>query len=389
MVNYRVLTEDREFDDLRGAWSDLYERSQSPSITQSWEWMKTWWDVYGHDRKLFLVTGYIDNVLIGVAPLTVPSKKIRRLAVLNFRTMWMMCNGPTADRNVVSDYNGFIVENGKEQKFIRGLVLFLKSLPKWDDIVIEGLDGEGPVPELLGEAALESGLLCETLSELPSLLVKLPSTWEDFIESCGKNLRYQIRRGRRELEKLDYSVRYITHRDELEDGFRRLEKLHQERWRSKNTAGAFSSDTWVAFHKLLLKSVFDYGWVRLWFLTINGKDYAALYNFECGKRVHFYQTGFISHENKHIRPGLLIHSFAIQDAINRGMKEYDFLRVSAISGSGYKRHWANYERKLVDLRIARKTSKEIAYRRARKVVSAGKKWSYLRKTEKFLRRKRG
>lgn len=372
MVNYKVLTEDRAFYDLRGAWSDLYEQSQSPSITQSWEWMKTWWDVYGRGRKLFLVTGYVDNVLIGIAPLTVPSKKTKRLILFNFKTLWMMGNGPTCERNVVSDYNGFIIKKGEEQKFVRGLVLFLKRLPKWDDIVIESLDGEGAVAKYLVEAALESGLILERLSELPSLLIKLDRSWEVFLESLGKNLRYQIRRGRRELEQLDYHVGYVENEDEVEAGFARLEKLHQARWQSKNMPGAFASPAWREFHKRLLPRVFDKGWVKLWLLRIEGRDYAALYNFEVGGRIHFFQAGLVAHENRHIRPGLLLHSFAIQDAINRGMLEYDFLRIGGRVDSSYKRIWANYERKLIDLRIARKTAKEIGYRQMKTVGNFAK-----------------
>src|SRR5258708_28460269 len=57
-----------EFDSLRGEWNALLRRSAMDSVFLRWEWMRTWWDIFNRNRKLFILTIRFNDRLVGLAP---------------------------------------------------------------------------------------------------------------------------------------------------------------------------------------------------------------------------------------------------------------------------------------------------------------------------------
>jgi hypothetical protein len=55
------------FQKLQPEWNELLDRSPNNSITLTWEWLSTWWQVYGAGRELRIVAVYDDARLIGAA----------------------------------------------------------------------------------------------------------------------------------------------------------------------------------------------------------------------------------------------------------------------------------------------------------------------------------
>src|SRR5205823_4557376 len=66
-----VVTDPVEAERLRPEWSALLERSARNELTQSPDWLLTWWRVYGglHGRQLRLGLFHDAGRLIGLAPL--------------------------------------------------------------------------------------------------------------------------------------------------------------------------------------------------------------------------------------------------------------------------------------------------------------------------------
>ncbi len=358
-----MVIEIRQYSELlslRDEWERLILNSCNPSITQSWEWMKTWWDVYGEERKLLVLCGYKDGKLVGIAPLSVGRKRTYYFNYLKYKTIWFLGSGKTKARGVVSDYLNFIVEKGNEKRCIKGFLEYLSNHIGWDEIILENISTESAPPVLLQRFAQEYGLKLSIVSRTPSILIKLPDSWDEYIKSISSSLRYKIKRGRNEFGKLKGTYHLVKKESELPKTFADLGRLHQHRWNSKGKAGAFSSHEWKTFHQRLIPMLFDKGWLKLSFLKLNGQTVAVNYNFAFNKRIHFFQSGLIPHKNKHVRLGLLLHSYCIEEAINEGYEEYDFLQTGA-SGPGYKGMWGNCSRDLLTIRIARKSAKEKLY----------------------------
>lgn len=354
------VSNSEEFAVLRSIWNHVLERSSDKAVTQTWEWLHTWWTTYGGERELRIVVGYQNDEPIGVAPFSMPKTSMRYYGLLPYKTIWFIGGGKTRDRNVVSDYLNIIVAEGKENVFVIGLLKWLSRTNDWDEIILENISSESRIPGLLYRAAQQCNIRYQVLNSAPSIVIKLPDSWEKYLESISGSLRYRIVRGRKEFQKLKGEYVKVLTENELDSAFNRLEMLHQNRWEGKAESGAFASASWKKFHKALIDLAFRNGWLDLSFLNLEGKPVAANYNFLFDGNVHFFQSGLIPHENKHIRLGLILHSYCIEDAIRRGMREYDFLRVGS-SGAGYKESWGNYSRTLYDIRLSKPGPKETLY----------------------------
>jgi CelD/BcsL family acetyltransferase involved in cellulose biosynthesis len=101
----------------------------------------------------------------------------------------------------------------------------------------------------------------------------------------------------------------------------------------------------------------------LW-LTVRGEPVAALYNIVYGNKVYFYQSGRKIDVPKGVRPGIVIHLYAMQRAIAAGIREYDFLN----GATPYKRQLASGTRALITLRAVSPSLRGRSVEAARKLV---------------------
>ncbi|MBN2436909.1 MAG: GNAT family N-acetyltransferase [Spirochaetes bacterium] len=354
---FKIENNDLGFINLKNEWSQLLSCSFSPSITQSWEWMHTWWDIYGKERDLLIFLGYQNGNLVGIAPLSVIRKRIPYYKIFKYKTVWFLGSGQTRARGVISDYLDLIVKQGDEEQFIDGLLQYMSKYQDWDEIILENISTEAASAWLLEKFSKKYRLKFKIIDRTPSILIKLPDSWDEYFRSISSSTRYKIKRGRKEFKKLGGTYRRINAENELQQAFTDLEKLHQHRWDSKGIAGAFSSREWKSFHKKLMPLLLRKKQLRLSFLYLNNKPVAANYNFAFNEKIYSYQSGMIPHENKHIRLGFILHSYCIEESIKEGFREYDFLKIGA-SGAGYKSMWANNLRDLLTLRISRNSKKD-------------------------------
>jgi len=101
--------------------------------------------------------------------------------------------------------------------------------------------------------------------------------------------------------------------------------LHNERWKNSNVRGAFESDVFFKFHNLLSSRLLNKG--RLFLLVVeNGeKVISVIYGFVFNGVLSFYQSGYITTEYKKLSIGSVSHLLAIEFAIDKKIKIYDFM----------------------------------------------------------------
>src|SRR5204863_6928382 len=121
-------TEDA-LDALAPRWNALLERSGSDAIFLTWEWISTWWKVFGRRFALLLLTAEDGNgELIGIAPTMVGPR--RSASGLTFRALMLI--GQRAD--TFAEYLDFIVERGREAEVTSAFCDFLhrEVATEWD-----------------------------------------------------------------------------------------------------------------------------------------------------------------------------------------------------------------------------------------------------------------
>jgi CelD/BcsL family acetyltransferase involved in cellulose biosynthesis len=358
-VDVRVCRRPDEFRDLRDEWNALLFRSASAGVTLTWEWLHTWWTVFGTGRELRVVLVREDGRLIGAAPLLVREAPVTRFRVFRFRRMELLASGEPPGHQICSDYIGWFAEPGREPE-VASLILeeLERRAGEWDELVLADVDDGSPMVGALRQRASQRGMAIDVLKREPCALARLPGTNDEFLEGLGSSLRYRIRRGLKEWRKAEGRYDVVSSPDQIESAAEVLFRLHQARWVAKGRPGAFKSGLRRRFHLALMPLALEQGWLRLGILSAGEDPIGAIYNFRCGGRVFFYQSGITVPANSHLRPGLLMHALEIESAIEAGCREYDFLKRGH---SEYKDSWANESRDLVCVRLARQGAKERAF----------------------------
>ena len=64
-----VLDQLQDFATLEEEWEDLHRNAAFATPFQSWAWLYSWWEFYGKDYELRVVTIREGGLLVGLMPL--------------------------------------------------------------------------------------------------------------------------------------------------------------------------------------------------------------------------------------------------------------------------------------------------------------------------------
>ena len=282
-------------------WDALARRSRNVFGTE--EWLSLWWRHFGNgDEPLMALKRGSEGLPLAGLPLY-------RYARGRLRMLRFVGNGP-------SDQLGPVCAAADEAGAAEALRDFISELPDWDVMLAESLPGGRDWAHALG------GI--ETRRESSPSMALGGLSWDGYLASRSANFRQQVRRRERNLARdHELTFRLAEDPDRLGADMDTLFRLHSERWAGEGQ-GALHGKR-AAFHREFAALALERGWLRLWFLELDGRPAAAWYGFRFGGVESFYQSGRArSHESGSV--GFVLLSHTIREAINDGCDEYRFLR---------------------------------------------------------------
>lgn len=315
---------------LASAWNPLLERSASNTPFLTWEWVSTWWEIYGARSGLHVLTAHDPSgALVGLAPL----KRARRLLFSTLPVEVAEFIGDGSDVN--PEYLDFVIERGHEAAVVEAFADHLLNDSRVDGVHLRPLAADSANATLFQGAIGRRGAYLALTPEAACPVLVLPETYDAFLASRSRNYRKKIgeyeRRGAREL---GFRVSQSASLDEVEADMSALVRLHHARWDGRSQA--FGTTKYVEFHRRLAGRFFERGWLRLFSLEKATGPVALLYCFAYARRYYYYQAGRDPAHARH-RVGLLLMHQAIRQAIEEGVEAFDFLR----GREPYKYRWAH------------------------------------------------
>jgi CelD/BcsL family acetyltransferase involved in cellulose biosynthesis len=284
------------FESAREEWSELARASGN--VFSTLEWATCWWRHFGSGRKLHLSAWRgPDGRLLAILPLYTMSMGPLRLARL--------VGSPLGNRIHPISAPGDRAEAG------RGLLASIEAIRP--DL---GLAGYMPGDE--GWATHVPGTL---LSHIPSPVLGLDrfESWDDYLRTRSANLRQELRRKERKLlHERSLAFRLADDRSRLPDDMEALFSLHFERWGEESSLGAAAH---IDFLREFATVAFDNGWLRLWFLELDGEPAAAWLGFRYEGVENYYQAGRrLAGSDGSV--GLILLAHTIRESIADGIREY-------------------------------------------------------------------
>ncbi len=310
MLRTEVLTGPDAWNDLRSEWSELVGDSPTATPFQTWEWQAAWLNHYRRNRKPLLLTIREGEDLIGLYPL------VRSSGV--WRTLRPAGVGP-------SDYLHPITRRGLEERTEQAMFGWLSSVKKIDLVDLHQIRETHPLTQ--------QNWPREPVQQASCLLLDLPQTFDAYLATLSKSLRYDVRRLDKTLFKAGRCSVDQVKEEEIGEGLNILFDQHKRRWKKRGLPGAFIGRA-QSFHHAWAQEAIRNGWLWLSILRLDGNPIGAIYAMRLGATCYYYQAGF-DPDHGSISPGTLLVAATIRRAIEEGVSHFDFLR----GDEPYKKRW--------------------------------------------------
>lgn len=319
---------------LRPEWNALLARNAINEVFLTWEWQDAWWRVY-QGGELFVLTGRdADGRLHGIAP-------------------WFVDTSNPAERVLrpigcidVTDYLDIIAPHARREAFCEGVAAYLQAhSAAFSRINLCNVHGQSPTLVDLPAALERVGFQVTLRPQEVCPVIQLPDSFERYLESLDKKQRHEARRKLRRAENAEERVTWyiVSPTDDLDAALETFLALMAAS--HPNKAAFLADERNRAFFKLVMPRMAACGWLQLAFLTASGVPIAAYLNFDYDNRILVYNSGLQPEGYAHLSGGIVLLLHLIQHAIERGRREFDFLR----GNEEYKYRMGGRDRPVIEI----------------------------------------
>ena len=234
---------------------------------------------------------------------------------------------------VPSDYNDIIVRPGDNQ-VVKGMLTYALRLGRTLSLKNLRLDSNcyRAVAQARPDLAEKQFMIDHTC-----FYIALGSSYPDYLASCSKGVRDEVRRHERKAQQDGLAVVALSPQDFSPELLPELFfSLHLARFKEES---GFCKPTRQAFVRAVLPELFRQGRLKPFTLTAGGKVIAIDICMIGPHGLCTWNGGFLPEAAKY-SPGTLILAEQLRQSFALGMEEYDWLRGS----DSYKTRWATDSR---------------------------------------------
>jgi CelD/BcsL family acetyltransferase involved in cellulose biosynthesis len=314
-VHLRLIDTTDGFASLRDRWDDVLACSRHDNPFLSHEWLMSWWEAYGgeHDR-LHIVCCCRDSPddVVGILPLyfqhTSGLVKPRTLRYLGQSQVGPGCIATREEEDVVF------------REFASGL---FTTRCEWDVLTLQNVDSDSAfLASLLTLFGRKGRPVRHAVSGCPP--IELPNSWDEFLSTLSRNGRRSARRLRLRLESAGrVEVESIMESADLHGALQDVARLFESSMRRKFGRPYVMSERHLQLLTAAAQRFLALGWLRLFFLEIDGQRVAYKYEIRHGDTMFALQTGFDT-DWESFGVGEVASGYAIESAITEGCHFYDF-----------------------------------------------------------------
>jgi CelD/BcsL family acetyltransferase involved in cellulose biosynthesis len=175
-------------------------------------------------------------------------------------------------------------------------------------------------------------------------VIALPKTFEEYLAGLDGHDRHEFRRKRRRLSEAgEWKVRR-AHDVGWEDDLASFVEFHRQ---APGDKSSFFTSERERFFRRLAADLMLLGLARLDVLELSGEVVAATFSYDFRDRFGLYNSSFRP-DLARLAPGMVLVGSLIEEAIEAGKTEFDFLR----GGEAYKMRFGPVARPVYQVMIA-------------------------------------
>jgi CelD/BcsL family acetyltransferase involved in cellulose biosynthesis len=330
-----------------GAWTELLARSNADPLFLSWEWLTHWWRCFGGALRGSpdILAFYRAQQLVGLAPLY--HQRVVRSGLVPASSVQLIGLSWRDSRPLISEYLDVIAAAPDIDAVRQACVRALLEETAWTEWVIGFTAASQQWHEAFARRASVRAQYVRQLDRSVSYQADLSRGFAAYLEDLGQSTRRSVWNLRRRLA-LHGSVSFeLVAAEEIEEGFRDLNRLHSLRWKRAAFTGSG-----LGFHTELARRMAARGELALSRLRVQGEVVSVLYDIRKDSRQYNINMGFNPAFDSRLSLGLLHFGYALEAAAERGVRIYDFLAGAGLK-SDYKRHLSQSRRELNCVQVLR------------------------------------
>lgn len=330
-----IYTDPSVFELLAPEWNSLLQRSVTAPFFMLHLYQRTWWQHLGNGDLTIIAVRSKAGALVGLAPLYRTQNEAGQ-----HQLSFVGCVD-------VSDYLDLLVDREHIEPVYEALLDCLHNDLTWDKLYLCSLPHTSLTHTRLVETIRARGWQAKVKQQDVCPVITLSSDWEAYLAGIDKKQRHEIRRKLRRIEAETQTHWYeIDSIDQIDGAMDDFIELHQKSTRDKED---FWNDRLIRFFKALAHELAQAGWLKLYFIEVNGVKAASMLCFDYNNEFLLYNSGFDPEQFAQFSPGNVLTAYTLQDAIRLGRTRYDFLRGDEV----YKFRFGAVAEPVYDVEVTR------------------------------------
>jgi CelD/BcsL family acetyltransferase involved in cellulose biosynthesis len=286
-------------------WTRLVEVDPEASVFHTPRYLKLYWEEFGGEQ---LLLSFVRR-----------SEEDAAAAAFEIRDGTLSWLGGSE----VTDYMGPVGRPEAVEGAAKELMTALAARDDWETGDLAGLPARSAWLRALRSGAEAAGLVAEVGDDAVAPFLRLPASYEEYLERLSGKLRHEIRRKDRRLRASFPDVRLVDATpDTLARDLERFVELHRS---SVGPKGRFMVPGMELFFRRLADELLPDGTLRLTFLEAGETRIAGAVGFRDRDRFLLYNSAY-DDEHRAVAPGMVLLAELIRDAIGEGRRGVDLLK---------------------------------------------------------------
>jgi CelD/BcsL family acetyltransferase involved in cellulose biosynthesis len=329
-LRVEVIQEYGAFIRIGPVWNQLVEEAGIEYPFMRHEWVRTWWDCFEHGAKLHIVLVKQGDETIAIAPLMFDRGRLYGCSVRRLRGI----------ANVYTERFDFILTQ-RPKDACRAIWKYLAAKASdWDVLELRQLPDGARVKEHLLRYTFDDHFLFGSWHSSDGPYIPINRSWEAYLKTLSKKHLSNLRGRMKGLHRVG------TVQHEILSGCEQLDRtlneaflLEAAAWKGKAGTAILNRPDRLGFYRQLMKRAAERGWMRLHFLTLNGKRIAVQLALQLNNKLYILKSGYDPHYAQ-FAPSLVLCEMMLHDAWKQNLSEVDFLG----DAERWKLDWAGHTR---------------------------------------------
>ena len=353
-ISLALVSSRAGFDALEPHWDRLVDCMEVPSPFLSWDWSRTWWEVFGHRKQLRVAVFHEAGQVVGIAPFY-----RRRYGPVRATVPFGWPDRLTEQMEpIIPQHGGLAVQ---------------RAMTEW----LLDKNAIGLAPGLDGTTALQFGSRALTGDVYYDWRL-LPATWDELLDGLHRSMRGNIRYYPRLLERSGHKLSFRVAEDApaVRAALPTLFGLHSARANAptgERHRDRLSEPMRREFLQRLAAILPSQGAMKVGILQVDGADVAAQLWFERKGTIFLHYSGYDPQWSK-FSVAMIVTSEIIRAGVERGLRRVEFLRGT----KQFKTRWNTEQRVQTDVYFARQPWLLPVFHRLRSLRRALRSRSYQR-----------